>query len=477
MKNVTSCGILDTSNLTIHSEIKTKLVLEDIKMFEKRKLFKLNTFQIIVLGFFLVILVGALLLMLPFASKEGKVTPFVDALFTSTSCVCVTGLVVRDTGSYWSIFGHIVIIMLIQIGGLGVITLTMLFFIVFGKKISLSNRTTIQETLSSPSLSGVIRMIKFIVFGTFFIEFIGAICLLFPFCQEYGIKGIGFAIFHSISAFCNAGFDLLGDTSNLYPSLTNVSDNIIINVIIMLLIIIGGLGFFTWHDIKQKKFNFRKYSMQSKVIIITSICLIIFPAIYYFFFEYADCKIKERILASLFQSVTARTAGFNTKDLAEMSDGGRAIMIGLMLIGGAPGSTAGGMKVTTFVVVFANAFSVFNQNNDVTFFRRRIDNQTIRNACTILVIYLVLFLGCGIVIHMLDGIPLSYALFETASAIGTVGLSLGVTPNLCIVSHIILLVLMFFGRVGALTFIFASTYISNTGHNLYRLSHVNIAIG
>lgn len=319
---------------------------------------RLSSFKLIVLGFAGVIVLGALILMLPFSSTAGVVTPFNEALFTSTSAVCVTGLVVQDTGSYWSAFGQTVILLLIQIGGLGVVTVAALFAMLSGRKISLMQRSTMQDAISAPKVGGIVRLTRFIVRGTFLIELIGMIVMLPTFCGNYGIKGIWMAAFHSVSAFCNAGFDILGTAENKYPSLTGYIGNPAINIAIMLLIIVGGIGFLTWDDIYTNKWHFKKYRMQSKVILVTTAILIIAPAVFFFFCDFTGLPLAERILASLFQSVTPRTAGFNTADLPAMTGSSKAIMTLLMLVGGSPGSTAGGMKTTTIAVLILSAFSV-----------------------------------------------------------------------------------------------------------------------
>lgn len=316
---------------------------------------RLSSFQIIILGFSCVIIIGALLLMLPISSQSGNFTSFSDALFTSTSAVCVTGLVVKDTATYWSVFGQSIILILIQIGGLGVVTVAASFALLSGRKISLMQRSTIQETIAAPKMGGIVRLTQFILKMTFAIELTGALAMMPVFCKDYGLKGIGMAVFHSVSAFCNAGFDVMGTEAKPYASLTSYDGNIIINITIMLLIIIGGIGFLTWDDIRANKFKLKRYRMQSKVILTFTAILIIFPTIYFFFAEFSDYELKERILLSLFQAVTPRTAGFNTAELTSISEAGQAIMIVLMIIGGSPGSTAGGMKTTTVAVIFANA--------------------------------------------------------------------------------------------------------------------------
>lgn len=417
---------------------------------------RLSSFQVILLGFAGVILLGALLLMLPISSAERVVTPFNEALFTSTSAVCVTGLVVKDTGSYWSAFGQAVIITLIQIGGLGVVTIAASFSMLAGRRISLMQRSTMQDAISAPKVGGIVKLTKFIITGTFIIEAVGAVSMMPVFCKNFGAKGIWMSVFHSVSAFCNAGFDILGTEGNQFCSLTPYTSNPVINITVMLLIVIGGIGFLTWDDICNNKFKIKKYSMQSKIILLTSLILILLPTIYFFIFDYSDYSIGNRLLASLFQSVTTRTAGFNTTDLTKLTRPSQAIMIFLMLVGGSPGSTAGGLKTTTMAVLILNAFACFKRKENVCAFGRRIDDSVIKNAATIVMMYITLFFIGGVSICTIEKLPLVASLFETASAIGTVGLTLGITPKLSLASQLILIVLMYLGRVGSLTLIYAT---------------------
>ena len=417
---------------------------------------RLSSFQIIISGFVGVILLGALLLMLPVSTTEGCITPFNETLFTATSAVCVTGLVVQDTGSYWSGFGQAVILALIQIGGLGVVTVAASFALLSGRKISLMQRSTMQDAISAPKVGGVVRLTQFILRGTFLIELLGAASMLPVFCRDYGWRGIWMAVFHSISAFCNAGFDILGTENNLYPSLTGYTGSPIINITIMLLIVIGGIGFLTWDDICEHKWHFHRYRVQSKVILAITGFLIVVPAAFFFFEDFSALPTGTQLLVSFFQSVTTRTAGFNTVALSAMSGASKGIMILLMLIGGAPGSTAGGMKTTTLGVLLANAVATFRQRDNAQFFKRRIDCNTVKTASTILTMYLTLFFGGGIFISVYEHLPLSDCLYETSSAVGTVGLTLGITPQLHIPSQIVLIILMYLGRVGGLTLIYAT---------------------
>ena len=435
----------------------------------------LSSSQIIILGFAALILLGSLLLMLPFATQSGQGASFFDALFTSTSAVCVTGLVIHDTATYWSTFGHIIIITLIQIGGMGIVTVAVAVFVLSGKRIGLKQRSTMQEAISAHKVGGIVRLTGFIVRTALLIELIGALIMAPSFIKEFGtLKGIWYALFHSISAFCNAGFDLMGVKSP-FSSVTYFVGNPAINFAIMALIVVGGIGFMTWEDIKTNKLRIRECRMQSKVILSTTLALILLPAIYFYFLEFSDMPLNERIWSSLFQSVTPRTAGFNVVDLTKISEVGSAITILLMLIGGSPGSTAGGMKTTTLAVMLSTMVSVFQRREHTHFFGRRVNEDTIRSAATVLMMYITLFLTGGLIISRVEGLPLLSCLYETASAIGTVGLSLGITPGLGIISKIILILLMYIGRVGGLTLIFST--LSASRGNTSRLPQEKITVG
>ena len=436
---------------------------------------RFTSFQIIIWGFIAIILIGALLLMLPVSSKAGIITPFNEALFTSTSAVCVTGLVVQDTATYWSWFGQGIILVLIQIGGLGVITIAVSFALLSGRKISLMQRSVMQEAISAPKVGGIVRLTGFILKGTFLVEFTAAFIMMPVFVKDFGAKGIWMAIFHSISAFCNAGFDLMGTENVKYASLTSYISHPLINITIMLLIIIGGIGFLTWEDILKNKYRIKNYRMQTKVILTTSLLLILFPAFFFFFRDFADMPMQERIFSSLFQAVTPRTAGFNTADLTMMTEDGLGIVIALMLVGGSPGSTAGGMKTTTLAVLIANTLACFRRKEDAQMFGRRIENSTVKNAATIFMMYIVFFFGGAIVISAVEDLSFSTCLFETASAIGTVGLTLGITPGLGVISQIILMILMFLGRVGSLTLIYAA--LSDSGKKISKLPQEKMTVG
>ena len=425
----------------------------------------ISTSRFIFFGFLGVIVLGTFILTLPISSSSGEFTSVVDALFTATSATCVTGLVVHDTATYWSAFGQGVIIVLIQIGGMGVITIALLLTRMSGRKIGLRQRTLMQEAISAHKMGGIVRLTGFIVKMMLIFELAGAVLMYPEFAKQFGIiKGIWYSLFHSISAFCNAGFDLMGVREH-YSSLTTFSSSVLINVVIMLLIIIGGIGFVTWDDVKKHKLHFGRYRMQSKVILGVTSILIIVPVLYFYFFEFGKstwnfASEKDRVLASLFQAVSPRTAGFNTVDLNQLSGVGQLITIILMLIGAAPGSTA---------------VAVFRKRQDANLFKRRLSNEVARSASATLLMYTFLFMFGGIVISIADNIPIMKSLFETASAVGTVGLSLGITPSLSMVSKIVLIVLMFLGRVGGLTVIFAT--LSNKNYNVSRLPQEKIMVG
>ena len=417
---------------------------------------RMNTFQIIVISFVSLILAGTLLLALPAASRGGGAAAPADCLFTAVSAVCVTGLVVVDTASAWSPFGQTVILLLIQIGGLGVVTAAVSLAFLSGRRIGLMERSVMQESISAPQVGGIVRLTRFILISAFSAEGAGFLLLLQPMVSSFGPgKGIWYALFHSVSAFCNAGFDLMG-VREPYSSLTGFSGNALVNIAVMLLITAGGIGFLVWNDIRDHGLHWKSYRLQSRTVILASSLLILLPALWFFFFEMPDLPPAERIFSALFQSVTLRTAGFNTVDLTRISGSGQALMILWMLIGGSPGSTAGGMKTTTAAVLLMTALTVFRRKDNVHFLGRRIPDDTVRNAVAILIMYGLLFFAGGMAISGIDRLPLQACLFETASALGTVGLSLGITGSLSLPSRLILILLMFLGRVGGLTLIYAA---------------------
>lgn len=414
-----------------------------------------SSFRTIILGFALLILTGAVLLSLPYASADGVPVSFLDALFTSTSASCVTGLVLFDTYTQWSLFGRIIILILIQIGGLGVVTMIIVTLVLTGKRIGIMSRLTMQDAVSAHQTGGIIRFTLFFLTGTFLMEGIGAILLCPAFIRDFGAaKGIGFAVFHSISAFCNAGFDLMG-VKTPFASLTMYSGSVLVNLVIAMLIITGGIGFATWRDLLDARFHFRRLRLQSKIILSTSAILIVLPFIFFWFFEFSAFSGKERFLLSLFQTVTPRTAGFSTFDYGKMSESGQLFTIILMMTGGAPGSTAGGMKVTTLAAVILCARAGLRRNSDITCWRRRIEEDTVRSAVTIMTVYILQLLAGSVILSIYEQLPLLPCMFECASALGTVGLTTGITPGLHTLSKLVLTGFMFFGRVGGLTIAYA----------------------
>ena len=436
---------------------------------------KMSSFQIIICGFLAVILVGTMILMLPISTAGRQWASFETALFTSVSAVCVTGLVVQDTASFWSAFGQFIIMLLIQIGGLGIISVTAFLVTVSGRKISLLQRSLLMESISADQVGGIVKMTSFIFRLAFTVELIGAVLMMPSFCIHFGLSGIWMSVFHSVSAFCNAGFDVMGRHTGSFSSLTYFSDSFGVVIPICALIIIGGIGFLTWGDVAFHGIHFKRYRMQSKVIIATTAILILFPTVFFFMNDFAAYPLKQRLCLSLFQAVTPRTAGFNTADMAAVTGVGRVMMIVLMLIGGSPGSTAGGIKTTTAAVLCANVLSTVRRRRSTQLFGRRIDDETVRQSATLLMIYPLFVLSAAQVISFIEDIPIGPCIFETASAIGTVGLSLGITPSLGTVSHLLLISLMFFGRVGALTIMFAAT--SRDGQEVAQCPFAKIHVG
>ena len=438
------------------------------------KKWKLTSAQVIILSFIVMIMTGTLLLLLPFAKRGPGGATFMEALFTATSASCVTGLIVQDTATYWSGFGQAVILLLIQIGGLGVVTMALAISLVSGKRIGLRERSTMQEAISAPKVGGIVKLTGFILRMTAAFELGGMVLLLPVFIRDFGFpKGVWYAMFHSISAFCNAGFDLMGAREK-YSSLTSYAGNPLVVLVVSALVIIGGIGFMVWEDVRTNRLRFKRYRMQTKVVLVTSALLLTIPTILFFLLEYREGSVGSRLLMAWFQSMTARTAGFNTADLTLMSQAGMAVMIVLMLVGGSPGSTAGGMKTTTLAVLLSNMRSVFHRREDTQFFGRRIEKETVRNAATIATMYVVLFVTGGCLISRIEGIPLLTCLYETASAVGTVGVTLGITPSLGTVSRLIIVVLMYMGRVGGLTLIYATVSSQQSSLSKYPVEKITV---
>jgi len=413
--------------------------------------------QIIVLGFLVIILFGAFLLMLPLSSASGHATPFLTALFTSTSAVCVTGLVVVDTGTFWSGFGKFVIISLIQTGGLGFMTITTFGAIVVGKKIGIKNRLLIQESLGQNKIQGIVNLTKKIFLGTITIEIIGALLLATQFIPLFGIKdGLEKSLFHSISAFCNAGFDTFGN----FESVTKFYSNVVLNMTIMLLIILGGIGFTVIFDYSEER-RFKRLSLHSKLAIAMTAFLLVFGTVVLFGFErnnlatIGSMSTFDKVMASAFQSTSPRTAGFNTIDLVAMTDSSKFFMILLMFVGGCPASTAGGVKTTTIAVLILTMVA-FVRNKDVEVFGRRINYRVVNKAMTVIVIAFFIIISGSMLLSVLNPeLEFMDLLFEVVSAFGTVGLTLGITTKLTSASKLVIIFVMFAGRVGALTIVMA----------------------
>lgn len=420
-----------------------------------KKRIRLTYTKVISIGFALLILLGAFLLMLPVSSVSGEWTPFTNALFTSTSATCVTGLIVYDTFSHWSLFGQITIISLIQIGGLGFMTVITMFSFLLKRRIGLRERRLLMESSGSLELKGVIRMIRKILFGTFLSETVGAVLLSLRFIPKMGfLRGAYYAVFHSVSAFCNAGFDLMGRYEP-FSSLTLFYDDIIVNLTVCGLIIIGGVGFIVWNDIFNFRTKLSKYSLHSKIVLVTTAALLLTGTVLFYVFErdgvLADMPEYKRWIVSFFQSVTLRTAGFNTADLSAISRSTVVIFCILMFVGGSPGSTAGGVKTTTFAVLVLSAVTSARRSNSITVFKKRLEDKTARQASAVVVVYVLTLSAAIMLMCAVEPFSLASIVFEAVSAMGTVGVTMGITPELSAVSKYTVILLMYAGRIGGLT--------------------------
>ena len=434
--------------------------------------------QFIAYGFFCIIITGTLLLMLPFASRDGQSEPFLNCLFTATSASCVTGLVVADTWSQWSLFGQLVILTMIQIGGLGFITVGVFISIVLRRKIGLKERGLMMESVNTLQIGGVVRLAKKIIIGTCIFEGTGAVLLAIRFIPQFGfLRGLFYGIFHSISAFCNAGFDLMGGQTP-YSSFVAYYDDWLVNLVIMSLIIIGGIGFIVWDDLSRNKLHFRKYMLQTKIVLVTTAILVFGGGLLFYLLErnhlLVGMNTSGKILTSLFSSVTARTAGFNTTDTAALTDGSKLLTIILMFIGGSPGSTAGGIKTTTLVVLLLCVHSNIKQTYGINIFGRRLENDAVKRAGTILTINLLLAVTASLAIMAIQPLRFSDILFETFSAIGTVGMTTGITRALHPVSRCIIILLMYCGRIGSLSFALAFVQSKRKPHVQQPAEAINI---
>ena len=420
---------------------------------------KLTYPQIIVISFLTIILLGALLLSLPIASRSGQRTFLLDSLFTATSATCVTGLIVFDTYTQWSPFGQAVILLLIQIGGLGVMTCVATLSLALNRRISIGERKLIMQSAGSLQHSGIVQLLRRIIRGTVLVELCGAALLSVAFIPKMGFSsGLWNAVFHSVSAFCNAGFDLMGKYG-AFSSLTcaEFSNNPLVLLTVALLIIIGGVGFLVWSDIVQKKAKFKDLEVHSKIVLTVSAALLLLGTVLFFIFEYSNAlsgmSFGEKLLHSFFQSASPRTAGMNSVSLSSLSVSASLLMMLLMFIGGSPGSTAGGIKTTTFLVLLLSAWASARRYGSISVFKRRLDSETLAQASSIATVYAAAVILATMVIGALEPYSLSQILFEVVSASATVGLTTGITPSLCTASHIILMVLMFAGRIGGLTFV------------------------
>lgn len=415
--------------------------------------------QIIVIGFALVILLGTFLLCLPVSSREQEFTPVLNSLFTATSATCVTGLVVYDTFSHWSVFGQTVIMLLIQVGGLGFMTIISMFSIFFRRKVGMYERRLLMQSEGNIRFSGVIRLLKRILIGTLCFEGTGVLLLSIRFCPQMGFgEGLFNAFFHSISAFCNAGFDIMGKYGK-FSNLTAYVDDPLVSLTIAFLIIIGGIGFIVWNDMLNNKLNIKKYALHSKLALTVTGILLFCGTLLFMIFEndhaFKGLNIGQKVLRAFFQATTPRTAGFNTVDLTSLSRSSEVLTVILMFIGGSPGSTAGGIKTTTLAVLVLSMFATARQDAHFGIYRRRFDEDTVKEASAIFTIYTLAVIVATLLICALEppSVTIDRVIYEVVSAIGTVGLSMGITPTLCGLSKLTLILLMFGGRVGGLSLI------------------------
>ena len=419
-----------------------------------------NPLRTLAFGFAAIILTGSLLLSLPCAVASGVRLPFLDALFTATSATCVTGLVVTDTATTFTLFGQAVILILIQIGGLGVMTAMGFFLLLFRRRIQLRERTLLMEQISSPQLGGVVRLVRRILISTAIFESAGAVLLSIRFVPLFGWgRGVWYGVFHAVSAFCNAGFDLFG-VYTPYGSLVPFVDDALVSLVVMVLIVVGGLGFVVWDDLIDKRLHVAQYRLQTKIVLVTTAALVLGGAALFAAAEWSNTLAplsgKGKLLASLFQSVSPRTAGFNTVDLGSLTGAGKGLTVLLMFIGAGAGSTAGGLKITTFVTLLLSAVYFARGREDVNAFGRRINTLTVKRALSVLVMYLSI-LGTGLFVLLLQGLEFSDVVFEAFSAMGTVGMSTGVTRALSPVSRIAVILMMYSGRLGSLSVMMAMT--------------------
>ncbi len=417
--------------------------------------------QFIAYGFLGMILMGSLLLMLPISSRTREASSFLNCLFTATSASCVTGLVAYDTWSHWSLFGQLVVLTMIQIGGLGFVTIGVFLSIVLRRKIGLKERGLMQESVNTLEIGGVVRLAQKIIIGTAIFEGTGAVLLAIRFIPQFGLaRGIYYGIFHSVSAFCNAGFDLMG-CQGPYSSLVNYYNDWLVNLTVMSLIVIGGIGFIVWEDLNRHGLHFRRYMLHTKIVLLTTFALLFGSAWLFYRFEennlLTGMDTSGKILTSLFSAVTARTAGFNTVDTGALTDASKMLTVILMFIGGSPGSTAGGVKTTTIIVMYLHLWSSIQRTYGVNAFGRRLEDDVLKRASAILMINLTLALGAALFIMATQQFPVMDVLFESFSAIGTAGMTTGITRDLNSWSRLVIVFLMYCGRVGSLSFALSFT--------------------
>ncbi len=415
-----------------------------------------STTRLIAFGFAMIILTGTLLLTLPFANKSGHGN-MLNSLFTATSATCVTGLVVADTYQNWTTFGQLVILCMIQVGGLGFMTIGAYISVILKKRIGLQEREQLQESVNTLEIAGVVRLVKKIVQGALCIEFLGAVLLSFRFIPRFGVvKGIYYSLFHAVSAFCNGGFDLMG-TEEAYSSLVAYEGDILVNLVIVALILVGGIGFIVWDDVARNKWHFKRYLLHSKIVLTVTFLLTVIGTVLFLLTEnnaaFAGMSPLEKVLGALFSAVTPRTAGFNSVDTAALSNSGKLITMVMMFIGGSPGSTAGGVKTTSVIVLLFYAGAMVLNKEDINLFGRRLTDEVVKKANAVVIINATLTIVATVIIMALQPLlNFEDVLFEVLSAIGTVGMTVGITRDLDIIARVILIVLMYCGRLGSLSF-------------------------
>ena len=428
-------------------------------MVRKNK-FELSTTQVILLSFLITILLGSLLLSLPISTQSGKSVPYIDALFTATTATCVTGLVTLPTVSTWSVFGQVVILVLIQIGGLGIITIMSGFMIMMNKKLGINDRILLQDSFNLNTMSGLAQFVKRVLLGTFIIEGIGALLYMVAFVPKFGARGIWISVFNSISAFCNAGIDVLAENS-----LCDYATNPLVNVVTSALIILGGLGYVVWWDVisvvktrtRKNKRVFRHLTLHSKIALTVTAALILAGGVLIFAFEYSNSQtignmsLFDKLQVSFFQSVTTRTAGFASVPQENLTTASSILSLVLMAIGGSPVGTAGGIKTVTVAVLVCSAFSTIRNNKDATIFERRVANGSIRRAVAVVTCFGLICLTATLLLSATNGLSAIDVLYETVSATATVGLSRSITPTLNTFGKIIIIVTMYLGRIGPIS--------------------------